>query len=92
MYKKGAGIIYRMDFMPQVAQITSIYVIKEKNVFKVLNFKTQYYDLHYRAYIVTPTDSSTFVQTEKIVVPNLIHIRSLFRRKLFILPYHVKTL
>ena len=47
-YKKGAAIITKMDFMPQISQIISIYVIKEKNVvFKVLNFKTEFYDSHY---------------------------------------------
>lgn len=78
--------------MPQISQITSIYIIKEKQVvFKVINFKTEYYDSHYRAYIITSTGTSTVLQAEKLVVPNPIHIRSFLRRKLFILPYHVKT-
>lgn len=91
MYKKGAGIICRLDHMPHISQITSIYVIREKIVFKVLDFKTEYYDSHYRAYIITPTDTTVFVHIEQIIVPNPVHIRCLFRRKLFIMPYHIKT-
>ena len=78
--------------MPQISQIISIYVIKEKKVvFKTLDYKTKFYDSHYRAYIVTSTGTFTVLQAEKLIVPNPIHIRSFSRRKLFILPYHVKT-
>ena len=68
------------------------FVIKEKKVvYKVLNYTTEYYDSHYRAYVITPTGTSTLVYFENIVMPYPIHIRSVFGRQLFILPYHVKN-
>ena len=79
--------------MPQISQITSIYVIQDKSIiFKVLNFRTDYYDSHYRAYIVTPTDTTVLVNAERICVPTPIHIRHSSRRKLFIMPYYIKTI
>ena len=77
--------------MPQISQITSIYILKEKKIaFKVIDYKTEYYDSHYRTYIVTTTGTSALVHVEKLVMPNPIHIRSVSRKKVFILPYHIK--
>ena len=91
-YKKGAGIIHSVDRMPQVAQIAAIYVVRGRRViFQVHKFTTEYYTQHLRAFAVKPSYTYTFTCIDNLVIPNPIHIRTVCRRTLFVLPHHIKT-
>ena len=91
MYKKGAGVIHTVNWMPQVAMITAIYVIRGvRVVFRVRLFTTDCYAPHIHAYAVKPSFTYSLINIDNLVLPNPIHIRNVRRQTLFVLPYHVK--
>ena len=95
-FKKGAGVVFGMkNDLPQVGQITSIYVINCGTVlFRAFLYKTSWIP-HFRGYALheEPHVSERLLHLSELVLCTPIHIRrpqALPSSKLFIvLPHYV---
>ncbi len=94
-YKKHVGVIYDMTAdLPQVGQVTSIFIVNHNTVvFEVTCFSSVYIE-HYRTYTLQAIHCEKMLTVHDLILPNPVHIRRvsvLSQCKSIILPHHVNV-
>ena len=92
-FKKEAAVVHSVvNDLPQVAKITSIYVINgSTTVFKADCFTTVY-NPHLRSYILQPLHNQSFFYHDKLSLHLPLHVRSarvLPTESIVVMPYYI---
>ena len=95
-FRSGAGFVHSIhEDLPQIGQISDIYLLDEKKlVFKAVNYTTTYHP-HFHAYTLTHSPSVSYFCYDKLILLKPVHIRqpqSLPHHKVTVMPYRIDDL
>lgn len=76
-FKVGAGIVYRLENdLPQIVQITALYVINGGSVVIKGDCYTTTYDPHLRAYSLYSLNKELFLAYDELSLTTPVHVRT----------------
>ena len=94
-FKVGAGVVYDLENdLPQIVQITAVYVINGGSVVFKGDCYTTTYNPHLRAYSLYPLNKELFLPYDELSLTLPVHIRTCRvspSRPIMILQYNIEN-